>query len=155
MIKKLALIMVMIILPITSYFYGYYINCQNYLSEKYDSFHLNLSGEIMIYDAIVNGNGELAIPVILSMISSDFANLVELHNMGQKEVSKLVRCAVTRKIRVLKHKGIVFSGDKSSVDWGDKLVMIDKYMLTECLGEPSHYDWSDLERKKREAEKEN
>ena len=153
--KKAALIVMMITLTIASYSYGYYISYQSNLSEKYDDLHLNLTGELMIYDAIINGNGELAVPVILSMISSEFAKMAELYSIGQTEKSKLVRCAVTRKMRVLKDKGIVFSGKTAETDWGSKLILVEEYLASECLGEPSHDDWSEPDRKSRENQLKN
>lgn len=149
-IKYLSLIVLVVIFTIAGYFYGYHVAEKSSFSAKYDDLQLSLTAEVMTYDAIENGNGKLAVPMVLSVISSDFAKMVELYDMGQREQSDYVRCAITRKLRVLKGKGVVFSGEVAAADWGDALAPIEKYLASECPGRPSHADWSEPDKLRKE-----
>jgi hypothetical protein len=122
-----------------AYYWGYLCGAQELDQFHYDSSLMSLSNNILIFDAIQIKDFDSVKPVIVSAIESDFAAMVTLHKKYEFNNTEHLRCAVSRRFRLLKEEGEVLSDVNSREEY--PITLVNKYVVNECPGAPSHNNW--------------
>jgi len=130
---------VTVVIAISAYYWGYLCGKQGVDSASYDQAIMSLSNNILIYDSIVIDKSKEIKPVIISSIESDFAKMVELYQENQFKQAEGLRCAISRRFRVLKQKNEILFNPDAVVEY--PLMLVSNYLDKECMGEPSHANW--------------
>jgi hypothetical protein len=128
-----------LVLASLAYYFGYFCGVQEYDQFHYDRSLMSLSNNILIFDAIQIKDFDSAKPIIVSAIESDFAAMVTLYNKYGFNNAEHLRCAVSRRFRLLKEEGVVLSDVNSREEY--PITLVNKYVVNECPGAPSHSNW--------------
>jgi len=144
--NKYLLLAVLFSAFIVGFYWGFLSGRQEQDSKHvlYDRLLIDLSSYILISDAIQVGKTEQVRPMILAAIESDFSRIVQLHNEYGFKHAKYARCVISRRFRKLKKDGQILFKDDSLADY--PIEAVTKYLETECLGEPSHTNWMEIDR---------
>jgi hypothetical protein len=128
-----------LVLASFTYYWGYLCGIQELDQFHYDRSLTSLSNNILTFDAIQIKDFDSVKPVVVSAIESDFAAMVALYTEHGFNSTEHLRCAISRRFRLLKEEGEVLS----DVNLGEEypITLVSKYIKNECVGAPSHKNW--------------
>ena len=135
--KIFVTILVFVMAVVFSYYWGYLCAKKENNYREYDDANIRLANSIVMLDAVSLKKNDVANKFILLNLESDFELMVSLYEANGYQGNEYMRCVVSRRIRSLKEKKLIFVDD---VPWGVSL-----YLDKECMGKPSHENWMQLE----------
>lgn len=124
------------------YYWGFLCGKQSAADTAYEQVLQQLANYILIRDAIMAKGVDSIRPLVDAGIVADFVRMIDMYEKHGFENGEYVRCAVSRRFRKLKQDGHILSDRVASEKEGWPITKIEKYLNTECLGEPSHADWT-------------
>lgn len=141
MLKKVTVLLISVVVLVSlSYYWGYLCGKRDASLGFYDYLLLNLTNYILVHDAIKSGQTESMRPLVDSQIETSFAYAIGLYEDYNFEYGEYSRCTVSKRIRKMKKNGLILSDKNRMQDY--PLKRVEGYLVTECLGEPSHGNWA-------------
>lgn len=131
--------LVLLIISGITYYWGYRCGVQELNQSKYDQSLINLTNSIMFYNAIKINDYEKITPMVISYIESNFADMATIYHEYEFKNTEHLRCAVSRRFRVLRESDEVLSSKNNLEDY--PIEVVNEYIEKECPGEPSHNNW--------------
>lgn len=108
----------------------------------YDRHLFGLSMMVLMSDALEHENYDTLRKLLTAEIERGISGMVHLYDKHEFSDGKRVRCAVTRKVRVLhkKHKILLSREELEELEYPYDQVI--EYLDSNCKGSPSHEDWT-------------
>jgi hypothetical protein len=127
-------------------FIGYNLNKYSSEANLYHTELNELSHLMIAIDASTSGSNEVLNSTLIGMAESSFSQMVFYFPKIKNEQSSRVRCALTRKIRILEQQNLIYQkviGGYYRENPIPEEVL--NYLNTKCVGDPSHSNWSNIE----------
>lgn len=121
---------------------GYFYRDRSADLASYDSSLVDLSMKVLMMDALQHKKYDVLEGALASDIEGGISTMVLLYDRYKFNEAERVRCAVTRKVRVLyENKKILASREKlEELDY--PYGQVTTYLASNCEGKPSHDNWT-------------
>lgn len=139
--RRLVLFGAAILLAIGAGSIGYYIRAEQAAVQWEDRILSDLTLYVTVRDAIEAKRVDDLRPILVADLESDFYRMV-LHWQEQGPArAPLLQCSIAKRIRKMRADGELFDDARRVSESGVEIEIIDRYLATECLGEPSRDNW--------------
>jgi hypothetical protein len=119
----------------------YHVCARQAAVQQVDRLLSDLALYVTIRDAIESQRvGELQ-PIVVSALESDFYRMVLLWQENGAAQADRLQCTIARRVRKMRRDGELFVDERQVSESGIEVGIVDRYLATECLGEPARESW--------------
>lgn len=123
---------------------GYFYRDRSADFARYDRSLFEMNMTILMIDALKHKKYDMADHILAGHIEGIASLMIPLYNRYKFHQGELLRCAVTRKTRVLYDEKKILSSRKELEEINYPYREVTEYLGSNCEGKPSHDDWTDL-----------
>jgi hypothetical protein len=139
--RSLVQVGVAVVLAIIAGVVGYHIRARQNATQEVDRVLSGLTLNVMILDAVESKRADDLRPILTATLESDFYRMVLLWEKHGPAQADRQQCAVAKRIRKLRRDGRLFVDEQEVIESGIDVEVINRYLATECLGEPKRDSW--------------
>jgi uncharacterized membrane protein len=118
----------------------------------YDRSLSDMSMMVHMMDALKQKKYDVVERLVVGYMEGVASMMIPLYNKYEFHQGELIRCAVTRKARVLYEEKKILSSREELEELGYPYREVTEYLVSNCEGKPSHDDWTALGKSTEEKE---
>lgn len=120
---------------------GYYIRAQQAAVQWQDRLLMDLVLYVTAHDAIESDRVDYLRPMIVAGLESDFYRMVLHWREHGPAPTYDLQCGLAKRVRKMRAEGKLFANEDRAIESGIEMDLVDRYLATECLGDPARDTW--------------
>jgi hypothetical protein len=123
---------------------GYFYRDRSADLASYDSSLVDVSMKVLMMDALQNRKYDVLESALASDIEGGMSRMILLYDRYKFNEAERLRCAVTRKARVLYENKKILASREKLEELEYPYGQVTTYLASTCEGKPSHDNWTEV-----------